>query len=44
MALKGSWNLGLSEELKTNFPDIRKIERPLVDNKKNYGPKLINRI
>jgi hypothetical protein len=48
MALKGSLNLGLSEELKTNFPDIRKIERPLlhlrnekqmlVINKKNMDP------
>lgn len=28
LALKRSLNLGLSEEIKTNFPNIRKIERP----------------
>ena len=30
LAIKGSLNLGLSDEIKTNFPDIRIIERPLV--------------
>ena len=38
MALKGSLNLGLSEELKQNFPDIIKIERPLVENQKIMNP------
>ena len=38
LALKGSLNLGLSEELKQNFPDIIKIERPLVDNQKIMNP------
>ena len=32
MALKGSLNLGFSEELKTNFPDIRK-------NRKTFSRK-----
>ena len=30
LAIKGSLNLGLSDEIKTNFPNIRTIERPLV--------------
>jgi LAGLIDADG endonuclease len=38
LALKGSLNLGLSEELKKNFPDIIKIERPLVENQKIMDP------
>ena len=28
--IKGSLNLGLSDFIKTNFPLIRSIERPLV--------------
>jgi hypothetical protein len=38
LALKGSLNLGLSEEIKTNFPNIKKIERPLVENQKIIDP------
>jgi len=34
MALKGSLNLGFSEELKTIFQTLEKIERPLVENTK----------
>ncbi len=30
LSIKGSLNLGLSDEIKTNFPNIRTIERPLV--------------
>ena len=30
LCIKGSLNLGLSDVLKTNFPQIRPIERPLV--------------
>jgi len=30
VAIKGSLNLGLSEELKTNFPKISTIEKPVV--------------
>lgn len=36
--IKGSLNLGLSDEIKTNFPNIRIIERPLVTK-----PKIILR-
>ena len=34
LAIKGSLNLGLSDEIKTNFPNISPIERPLVVNQK----------
>ena len=30
LAIKGSLNLGFSDEIKTNFPNIKTIERPLV--------------
>lgn len=30
LAIKGSLNLGFSDEIKINFPNIRTIERPLV--------------
>jgi hypothetical protein len=39
LALKGSLNLGLSEEIKTNFPNISHIDRPLVTDLKVIGPK-----
>jgi hypothetical protein len=42
LALKGSLNLGLSDELKTNFPsvmqNISRIERPLVEDQKVNDP------
>ena len=38
MAIKGSLNLGFSVEIKTNFPNINPIERPLVVNQKIIDP------
>lgn len=38
LAIKGSLNLGLSDEIKTNFPNISPIERPLVANQKIIDP------
>jgi hypothetical protein len=32
LAIKASMNNGLSEELKTNFPNIVPVERPVVQN------------
>ncbi len=32
LAIKSSLNLGLSNDLKLNFPDIYPLERPLVLN------------
>jgi hypothetical protein len=34
LCIKGSLNLGLSNEIKTNFPNIIPIERPLIANQK----------
>jgi hypothetical protein len=34
VALKASLNLGLSDELKKEFPNVVPIERPLVLNQK----------
>lgn len=33
VAIRGSINLGLSEELKNSFPTITPVPRPLVKNK-----------
>jgi hypothetical protein len=38
LSLKGYLNLGLSEEIKTYFPNISPIERPLIENKKIIDP------
>ena len=38
MALKRYLNLGLSEEIKINFPNISKIDRPLVKDQKIIDP------
>ena len=42
LAIKGSLNLGLSDEIKTNFPNIRTIERPLVVEPKRINPYWIS--
>lgn len=34
-------NLGLSDELKLNFPDIKSISRPLLPNISNINPNWI---
>ena len=36
--IKGSLNLGLSDEIKTNFPNISPIERPLIVDQKILDP------
>jgi hypothetical protein len=38
LAIKGSLNLGLSYEIKTNFPNINIIERSVVADKKIIDP------
>jgi hypothetical protein len=38
VALKTSLNLGLSEELKTAFPEIIPIDRSFVQNQKVQDP------
>lgn len=42
LALKGSLNLGLSDEIKTNFPNIKTIERPLVTKINEIDPNWIS--
>ena len=42
LAIKGSLNLGLSDEIKINFPNIRTIERPLVALPKIIDPNWIS--
>ncbi len=42
LGIKGSLNLGLSDEIKTNFPNIRTIERPLVAQPKIIDPNWIS--
>ena len=39
LAIRGSLNLGFSDELKTNFPNIKPIERPLIKDPKITDPK-----
>lgn len=39
LALKRSLNLGISEEIKINFPNISHIDRPLVQDQKVIDPK-----
>ena len=38
IALKASLNLGLSDELKTNFSDISFVDRPLVEDQQIIAP------
>jgi len=38
VAMKGYLNLGLSDEIKTNFSNISTIERPLVEDQKIIDP------
>jgi len=38
VALKISMNLGLSEELKTAFPDVLPVPRPIVENQEIPDP------
>ncbi len=38
LVVKGSLNLGLSDQIKTNFPKIIPIERPLVEDQKIIDP------
>jgi hypothetical protein len=38
IAIKTSLNLGLSEELKTAFPETGLIQRPLIENQKIEDP------
>ena len=38
LCIKGSLNLGLSNEIKTNFPNIIPIERPLIANQTIIDP------
>ena len=38
LAIKASMNNGLSEELKTNYPNIVPVERPVVQNTTEYDP------
>lgn len=38
IALKASLNLGLSDVLKTAFPDTTVVSRPLVVNQQIYNP------
>ena len=42
LAIKGSLNLGFSDEIKTNFPNIKTIERPLVAQPKIIDPNWIS--
>ena len=42
--IKRSLNLGLSNEIKTNFPNIRTIERPLLAEPKIMDPNWISGI
>ena len=39
VALKASMNLGLSTKLKSAFPDVVRVIRPLVKNKKISQPQ-----
>ena len=39
VAIKEAMNLGLSDLLKSSFPDITRVERPLVKNTKIYDPQ-----
>ena len=41
MSIKATMNLGLSEKLKTAFPDIENIQRPLVKELENLDPNWI---
>ena len=38
LSIKGSLNLGLSNEIKSHFPNINSIERPLVEDQKINDP------
>ena len=38
LCIKSSLNLGLSDELKNIFPNIKPIERPLIKNQKIIDP------
>jgi hypothetical protein len=38
VAIKASLNLGLSDELKTSFPYLVAIKRPLIKNKEILDP------
>lgn len=38
MSIKGSLNLGLSNEIKSQFPNVIPIERPLVEDQKINDP------
>jgi hypothetical protein len=38
ISLKAVFNLGLSEQLKINFPIITQIDRPKVENQKIKDP------
>jgi hypothetical protein len=42
LAIKGSLNLGLSDEIKTNFPNIKTVERPLVPKINEIDPNWIS--
>jgi len=42
LAFKRSLNLGLSDEIKTNFPQISSIERPVVTVKKIIEPNWLS--
>lgn len=41
LCIRDSMNLGLSEELKLNFPDIQPVPRPLVPKINNINPNWI---
>jgi len=41
LCIRDSMNLGLSEELKLNFPDIKPVCRPLLPKIKNINPNWI---
>ena len=39
VAIKASMNLGLSESLKADFPDVKPVPRPVVLNQKIKNPE-----